>query len=63
MTTLNNAFEFLGVSFSLQNVQRRHNAAWFNDQAMGPRTTLQRDMKNALRQGQGANVLNLYSVG
>jgi len=63
MTALNNAFEFLGVSFTLQNVQRRQNAAWFNSQYMGPGTTLQRDMKNALRQGQGANVLNLYSVG
>ena len=63
MSVLNDAFKFVGVSFKLQRIRRHRNADWFNSPRMGPGTTLQRDMKRALRQGRGANVLDLYSVG
>jgi len=57
---LNAAFSETGLSFALVNTTRTLDANWF--QNVGPETTEQNDMKQALRAG-GPGDLNLYSVG
>lgn len=57
---LNKDYTGTGLSFELQNITRTLNAAWFNN--VGPDTTEQTAMKNALRTGT-ASTLNIYTVG
>ena len=57
---LNAAFSETGLSFALVNTTRTLDASWY--QNVGPETSYQDAMKQALRAG-GPNDLNLYSVG
>jgi len=57
---LNDAFSATGLSFTLVNTTRTLDASLYRN--VGPETTYQNAMKQALRAG-GPNDLNLYSVG
>ncbi|KAF8665726.1 hypothetical protein AX16_000174 [Volvariella volvacea WC 439] len=57
---LNTAYASAGLSWSLAGTTRTVNADWFNN--VGPSSSQQTAMKNALRQG-GSNALNVYTVG
>ncbi|KAF9055031.1 metalloprotease [Hymenopellis radicata] len=60
ITVMNTAYASMGISWTLANTTRTINSNWFN--SVGPDSSLQTTMKNALRQG-GAADLNVYSVG
>ena len=59
MTVLNNAFASANISFSLIEIDRTTNDAWYTVQ---PGTTAETQMKTALRKG-GKESLNLYTGG
>ncbi|KAG6817030.1 hypothetical protein H0H87_000654, partial [Tephrocybe sp. NHM501043] len=60
ISVLNNAYANAGIQWTLANTTRTVNADWFNNAA--PENAQQTAMKEALRQGGGAD-LNVYSVG
>jgi len=61
ISVLNRAYESMGITFKLVSTRRYQSSGWFYD--LGPGIQEQTDMKTALRQGQRARDLNLYSVG
>ena len=60
ISTLNDDYTSVGLSFTLANTTRTTNATWFS--AAGPGSDEQTAMKTALRQGGMAD-LNVYTVG
>ncbi|KAG8780124.1 hypothetical protein FRC12_023422 [Ceratobasidium sp. 428] len=60
ISVLNKAYSGTGLTFSLASTDHTTNADWFN--SVGPSSSSQTTMKNALRKG-GANALNVYTVG
>ena len=60
ISVLNANYASTGRSFVLKSTTRTTNADWFKN--VGPGTSQQTAMKNALHQG-GASTLNVYSVG
>ncbi|KAF4575074.1 peptidase M43B family protein [Pleurotus pulmonarius] len=57
---LNSAYSSTGLSWVLANTTRTVNAEWF--ESAGPETSIQADMKAALRQGGPAD-FNVWTVG
>ncbi|KAG8777829.1 hypothetical protein FRC12_000189 [Ceratobasidium sp. 428] len=60
ISVLNQAYSGAGLTFTLAGTDHTTNADWFNN--VGPSSSSQTTMKNALRKG-GANALNVYTVG
>ncbi len=60
IAVMNTAYASMGISWTLAGTTRTINSNWFN--SVGPDSSLQTTMKNALRQG-GAADLNVYTVG
>ena len=61
ISVLNQAFALIGITFKLAFTRRYQSEDWFYN--LGPGIQGQTNMKTALRQGQRALDLNLYSVG
>ncbi|KAG8964210.1 hypothetical protein FRC03_002105 [Tulasnella sp. 419] len=60
MDYMNNAFKGTGFKFKLKSIDHTTNKTWF--ELVGPKTTIQTDMKTLLRKGD-AITLNVYTVG
>ncbi|KAG6897225.1 hypothetical protein C0992_003423, partial [Termitomyces sp. T32_za158] len=60
ITILNKAYSLSGITFVLKRTTRTVNQTWYN--LVGPETSEQTEMKNALHSGSAAD-LNVYTVG